>query len=111
MNSRLRRLVVASLTVAGLFGAEATTRQLGFGDPIGVFMPDAHAIVGRPRTPVSYAGVARRTARRVVYRTTVYVATLPRGCTTVIIDGATIYQCGSTYYQVSGSQYVVVNVN
>jgi hypothetical protein len=29
-----------------------------------VHVPDAHAIVGRPLTPVSVAGVARRTARR-----------------------------------------------
>ncbi|WP_291992984.1 hypothetical protein [Candidatus Accumulibacter sp. ACC003] len=27
-------------------------------------VPSAEAIVGRPLTPVSYAGVARRTARR-----------------------------------------------
>jgi hypothetical protein len=28
----------------------------------------AHAVVGRPLTPVSYAGVARRTARRTARR-------------------------------------------
>lgn len=28
------------------------------------FIPTAEAVVGRPLTPVSYAGVARRTARR-----------------------------------------------
>jgi hypothetical protein len=28
------------------------------------FVTPAHAVVGRPLTPVSYAGVARRTARR-----------------------------------------------
>jgi hypothetical protein len=28
------------------------------------FVKPAHAVVGRPLTPVSYAGVARRTARR-----------------------------------------------
>lgn len=33
------------------------------------FIPAAHAIVGRPLTPVSVAGVARRSARRnVLYR-------------------------------------------
>jgi hypothetical protein len=32
-----------------------------------VHMPSAHAVVGRPLTPVSVAGVARRTARRNVY--------------------------------------------
>ena len=29
-----------------------------------VHVPHAHAIIGRPLTPVSVAGVARRTARR-----------------------------------------------
>jgi len=28
------------------------------------FVPSAEAVVGRPLTPMSYAGVARRTARR-----------------------------------------------
>ena len=29
-----------------------------------IAVPQAHAIIGRPLTPVSVAGVARRTARR-----------------------------------------------
>jgi hypothetical protein len=33
----------------------------------GVFVPSARAIIGRPATPMSYAGVARRTTRRDVY--------------------------------------------
>jgi hypothetical protein len=32
--------------------------------PIDGFMSVAHAVVGRPLTPVSVAGVARRTVRR-----------------------------------------------
>jgi hypothetical protein len=31
-----------------------------------LFVGEAHAIVGRPLTPMSYAGVARRTTRRAV---------------------------------------------
>ncbi len=30
----------------------------------GLFVTRAHAIIGRPATPMSYAGVARRTTRR-----------------------------------------------
>jgi hypothetical protein len=45
-----------------------------------------------------------------IYATSVYVATLPPACTTIIIEGTTLHQCGGTYYQASGSQYVVVNV-
>jgi len=71
---------------------------------------EAHAIVGRPLTPVSYAGVARRTTRRMIYATNVYVASLPPACTVVVIEGTTLHQCGGTYYQASGTQYVVVNV-
>lgn len=71
---------------------------------------EAHAIVGRPLTPVSYAGVARRTTRRMIYATNVYVASLPPACTVVVIEGTTLHLCGGTYYQASGTQYVVVNV-
>jgi hypothetical protein len=69
-----------------------------------------HAVVGRPLTPVSAAGVARRTTRRVIVATSVYVATLPPACTVVVIEGTTLHQCGTTYYQTSGTQYVVVTV-
>jgi hypothetical protein len=68
---------------------------------------EAHAIA---LTPVSYAGVARRTTRRMIYATSVYVATLPPACTVVVIEGTSLHMCGGTYYQASGTQYVVVNV-
>ncbi len=71
---------------------------------------EAEARVGRPATPLSVAGVARRTTRRTIRRTTAYVATLPRGCTTVIVEGMSLHQCGRTYYQPYGSQWVVVTV-
>jgi hypothetical protein len=71
----------------------------------------AAAIVGRPITPVSYAGVARRTTRRVIRRTTIYVATLPPACTVVVVEGTSLHFCGGTYYQPYGTQYVVVKVD
>lgn len=71
---------------------------------------DAEAVIGRPGTPGSVAGVARRSTRRMVRRTSVYVAALPAGCQTVNVEGTTLQQCGSTYYQASGSQYEVVVV-
>ncbi|MBK1648762.1 hypothetical protein CKO36_09170 [Rhabdochromatium marinum] len=70
----------------------------------------AQARIGRPLTPISYAGVARRTTRRAIYATSVYAATLPRGCTNVVIGGTALHQCGGTYYQASGGRYVVVRV-
>jgi hypothetical protein len=76
----------------------------------GSMIKEAHAVVGRPLTPVSAAGVARRTTRRAIIVTTTYVATLPPACTVVVIEGTSLHQCGTTYYQASGTQYVVVQV-
>lgn len=75
-----------------------------------VLIAPAEAIIGRPATPLSYAGVARRTTRRMIYRTSVYVAALPPSCTIVVIEGSSLHYCGGTYYQPYGKQYVVVNV-
>lgn len=83
--------------------------------PGGKSVNDAEARIGRPATPASVAGVARRTSRRttrrVIRRTAVVVAALPVGCAaTVVISGSTLYHCGSTYYQQQGTQYVIVEV-
>jgi len=47
-----RKLTLASFAFLGLFLA---------------VVPEVMAVVGRPLTPVSYAGVARRTVRRANY--------------------------------------------
>jgi hypothetical protein len=91
------------------FTADLVTES--FFDGIIPFRSEAEARVGRPRTPLSVAGVARRTTRRTIRRTAAYVATLPRGCATVVIDGRTLYHCGGTYYQPYNNQYVVVIVH
>ena len=53
----------------------------------GSLFGEAKARVGRPLTPVSYAGVARRTTRRTVYAASaVYVA--PPVTTTVVVDNS-----------------------
>ena len=51
----LKLALVFVLTLVALFGIDL------------VRVPSAHAVVGRPLTPVSVAGVARRTSRRAVY--------------------------------------------
>lgn len=81
--------------------------MLDGGSPI----KEAQAVVGRPMTPVSAAGVARRTTRRMIVATSVYVPTLPPSCTVIVIEGTSLHQCGTTYYQASGTQFVVVNVH
>lgn len=78
---------------------------------IGFAMKDAEARIGRPATPGSVAGVARRTTRRTIRRTSVAVAALPRGCRTVVIEGVSLHQCRGAYYQPYGGQYVVVKVD
>jgi hypothetical protein len=74
------------------------------------FSPSAHAVIGMPFTPMSYAGVARRTTRRAVYASSYAaggayaygaygaapVAALPAGCGAMV---GGLYPCGSMYYR------------
>jgi hypothetical protein len=76
-----------------------------------MLVPPAQAVIGRPATPGSVAGVARRTTRRTIRRSTIYVATLPRACPRVSINGAWYWHCGGRYYAPHGHRYVVVYVN
>lgn len=71
------------------------------------YIDGAAARVGRPATPGSVAGVARRTTRRTIRRGA-YIATLPHGCPLGSYYGYSLYYCGGTYYQKSGSGYVIV---
>jgi len=90
---------------------------------------EAAAFIGRPLTPFSFAGVARRTTRRVVVADTAMMATtaatvsaeqaaavqpqaaparppvgaivsvLPSGCGTAVKDGVQYYNCGGVTYR------------
>jgi hypothetical protein len=61
MKRTLKPLALGS-AFAALFAVELAPDA-----PLGLrFAGDAHAIIGAPLTPMSYAGVARRTTRRVV---------------------------------------------
>jgi hypothetical protein len=103
-----------TMLVAGLAGAflvadahvepgASISASIGFARPAG-------AVIGEPLTPLSYAGVARRTTRRVVTRTTTTVAVLPAGCVYGAYYGGYYYRCGSFYYAKSGGVYVRVVV-
>lgn len=111
MNAR--RMFGNHLSVAVLMTAFLVTDGLMGGHfiPAGSIVSSAEARVGRPLTPRSVAGVARRTTRRVVRRSTIYVAALPAACVRTSINGATVWQCGGTYYQPYGGRYVVIYVN
>jgi hypothetical protein len=63
----LRRTLLILLPAAGLMlGAAAL--------PLWPVSQQAEGIIGRPLTPMSYAGVARRTTRRAVYAGAAYGA-------------------------------------
>ena len=104
----MRSPISAMLLATFLFPAAITVDTMLSAD---VVVSDAHARVGRPATPGSVAGVARRTTRRRIRRTSIYIATLPTSCRQVNIEGSVLYDCGGVYYQASGSQYEQVNVD
>ncbi|MBB3919470.1 hypothetical protein [Rhizobium fabae] len=93
---------VLTFTDFRIEGQGAVPLSIGFATPAG-------AVIGRPLTPLSYAGVARRTTRRVV-RTATTIAVLPPGCLYGPYYGGYYYRCGSLYYAKSGSVYVQVIV-
>ena len=94
----------------------------------------AQAVVGAPWTPASAAGVARRTTRRTVYATNAsqqqaqqqqqqqqqqassslpkgtVVSALPSGCSSVTVEGVSMFSCGGAMYQpkFQGNQLVYV---
>jgi len=80
---------------------------------------NAHAVIGRPATPGSVAGVARRTSRRTTRR--VYhrhavghrLTVLPVGYTMMVIAGVTYYHHAGVYYKpyYEGTQVVYVVVD
>jgi hypothetical protein len=63
MTRLIRTTMLAGLAIAtgatGLFWTGELTPNRGAS-----LVLEAHAVIGRPLTPVSYAGVARRTVRR-----------------------------------------------
>ena len=112
MKKRIREMAIGCVLLAGI----ACLDGLSIG---GILIGEAWAKigkpgigrVGKPGIPMGAAVVAHRTKRRVIRLTAIYAATLPEGCQTVVIEGTTLYQCDGTYYQATGDQYVVVEVD
>jgi hypothetical protein len=79
------------LAALGLLAGSAALLWSGDGSlPSGSFISKAEARVGRPATPMSYAGVARRTTRRAV-----------------AVGAAGAAAAGAYYYAAPGCQQVV----
>ncbi|RUW67751.1 MAG: hypothetical protein E5V58_12625 [Mesorhizobium sp.] len=104
-RSSLRLTGAAGIVVALMFADLADAII-----PFAPFVGNAQAKVGRPLTPGSVAGVARRTTRRTIRRSTIYVTRLPAACVKTTINGTVLWHCGSTYYQPYGGRYVVVHI-
>ncbi|MFO1121834.1 MAG: hypothetical protein U1F47_05905 [Hyphomicrobiales bacterium] len=103
---RIKSMALAALALTFVIGdVEIAGHQVNIG--FIKFVEDAQAVIGRPATPGSVAGVARRTTRRVIRRGA-YVGALPAGCVYGNYYGYSLYSCGGTYYQRSGGGYVVV---
>ena len=104
------KLLVLGLVAAFVFGdigyepGALSSLKLDIGTP-------AEARIGRPLTPLSYAGVARRTSRRTTRRVVRRLSVLPAGCIYGPYAGAYYYRCGGSYYARSGGVYVQVYIN
>jgi len=79
--------------------------------PFASFVSDAQAKIGRPATPGSIAGATRRTTRRVIRRSTIYVAALPTGCVRTSVNSTVVWRCGARYYERYGGGYVGIYIN
>jgi hypothetical protein len=107
-RTKLGALLAAGLTVLAI-GAVTDTHPMLLGGK------QADAVIGRPLTPMSYAGVARRTTRRAAYAgayaggygygyaapvvpAATVVTSPPAGCAQVISGGVATYNCGATTY-------------
>jgi hypothetical protein len=71
-DTKIRILRVALAALVGV-GCLFVSEKASLMKP-GSLVTEANAIIGRPLTPMSYAGVARRTTARAVYAAPVYAA-------------------------------------
>lgn len=109
MSLKPRKYLSAAAVVAAVIATEGWLA--GQSGQASFIIAEAEARVGRPLTPGSVAGVARRTTRRTVRRSAIYVAALPAACVKTSISGIVVWRCGGTYYQPYGGHYVVVYVD
>ncbi len=93
------RITLAGLAISGgLFASETPSLT-------GHWTTQAEAIIGRPLTPLSYAGVARRTTRRYAYAGAVagaYAAPVYAAPVYAAPPPATYYPAGACVYDAYG---------
>lgn len=88
MKSIFRTSAMLILGAAVFAGSYTWDGQAGSKGEVGLIAA-AEARVGRPATPVSYAGVARRTTRRVVGTTAAVAAATPAPAPVVVVQPTT----------------------
>jgi hypothetical protein len=120
----LRKIVVLVSVFLGLWTLNFTDQPQW----IPVLVTPAEAVIGRPVSPGSVAGVARRTTRRAVAvgsasasasqqqqaqqqqqpapqqaagspAAGTVVSALPPGCTSTVLDGVNLFNCSGVMYQ------------
>lgn len=95
MMTRTLKLLTLSATLPFLVLADLSPEA-----PLGVgFVREAAAVVGKPLTPMSYAGVARRTTRRAVAAGTTAAATSQQQAAVAQQQAATAQQQAATAQQ------------
>lgn len=102
MKKLSKTMFLVALTTAFAFEIDPISLVSGTIGP-----QPAEARIGRPLSPGSVAGVARRTTRRAIRRGAYYNA-LPSGCGRATVYGYAVWDCGGTYYQSSDGGYVIV---
>ncbi len=108
-KSFITKVFVGAVAAMVAFSAEIEIRNVdGARLDVTLAVPSAEARVLRPATPLSVAGVARRTTRRTVRRIN-YYSVLPAGCAW----RAPYHYCGGIYYEpvVQGGQTVYIIIN
>jgi len=95
-----RKNFITRVLIAGAFASAVVGLDVNFKSPsfksLRVGVPEAHAIIGRPLTPLSYAGVARRTTRRAI-AAGAYAAGAAAGSTVVVAPSASCVQAVDVY--------------
>jgi hypothetical protein len=116
MKQEILKFVSAAAIIAAVVLTDSWIASR-FSSPGLIFtQAEAHRVVVRRtavvRGPVVRpAGVARRTTRRVIRRSAIYVNTLPRGCVRTTVSGYAVWGCGGAYYQSYGGRYAVVYID
>jgi hypothetical protein len=87
----MKSITIAAAIIAALGALSVDGASLSQGT---LALSEAHAVRGRPATPVSYAGAARRTTRRAVGATAATAAAVTTTCVqTVDVYGRVITRC------------------